>query len=89
MLSFVQMTKQSKMEQCTAVRQCMLTTYGKALISVAHLVTSVTNTCQCNVLLCLNMTHFECQKMVPHRLDNYFCQNGQKMDQMLNFGQKI
>ena len=54
------MTKRSEMTECTVVPQCMLTTFGKALISVAHQITSVTNTCQSSVPACPNVLRFGC-----------------------------
>ena len=51
----------SEMAECTVVRQCMLTTFGKALISVAHqITTNVTNTCQSSVPVYPNVLRFGC-----------------------------
>ena len=41
----IQMAKQSELEECTAVQECTLTASVKALIFVAHQITSVTNGC--------------------------------------------
>ena len=65
------MKKQSNKEEHTAAQRCTLMTYGKALISVAHVITSVTSASKSSESVLSNVTRFGCQTVVVHGMDTF------------------